>query len=501
MNERIRKIVVVGGGTAGWMAAAVLARTFAGRIEIELVESDDIGTVGVGEATIPQIRLLLGMLGIDEAEFLKNVQGTIKLGIEFDGWTRDGERYIHAFGSIGRPLGPLEFHNYWLRAHRQGFADSLWTYSLNAVAAGLNRYETFEQFGDTGLSGLVRAYHFDAGLVAKYLRALAEPWGVTRTEGRIVDTTIDGQTGTIESVVLDGGRAVAADFFIDCSGFRGLLIEEALESGYEDWTGWLPCDRAVAVPCESVEPLTPYTRAKARDAGWQWRIPLQHRTGNGYVYSSAFVADDDAARVLLDNLDGAPLAEPRQLRFVTGRRRKFWNRNCIALGLASGFLEPLESTSIHLVQSGLSRFLALFPDGRDAGPLADEYNRQCAYEFERIRDFLILHYHRNQRGGDFWADRRSMRIPDTLAEKIALFRRAGRLVDDAGDLFRNVAWLQVMLGQGINPETWHPAADVPGEAPLRTFFDGMRRTIAAAADGLSDHRAWIDANCAAREGA
>jgi tryptophan halogenase len=472
--ERIRKVVIVGGGTAGWMAAAALSRTLGKLLDIELVESDQIGTVGVGEATIPQIRLLLALLGIDELEFLRNTQGSIKLGIQFNGWSRPGDRYIHAFGAIGRPLAGVPFHHYWLRAKAEGNGKGLWSYSFNALAAAADRFDRVDSMGDTGLSPLVRAYHFDASLVAKFLRTYSERAGVVRTEGKVVDTNLRGEDGFIESLRLENGRTVRGDLFIDCSGFRGLLIEEALQTGYEEWTQWLPCNRAAAVPCEPVEPLTPYTQSTARAAGWQWRIPLQHRTGNGHVYSSEYVSDDEAIGVLMENLDGAPLAEPRVLRFTTGRRRKFWSRNCVALGLASGFLEPL---------------------------VTDEYNRQCTYEFERVRDFIILHYHANERtDSQFWIDRREMGVPDSLAAKLELFRTSGRIVEDAEDLFKEVAWLQVMIGQHIEPQAYHPVVDQLTDDQLNGFLSGIRDYIARATAKLPDHRTFLDQHCPAIAG-
>ncbi len=501
MAEALEKIVIVGGGTAGWMAAAALSRTLGPITRIELIESDQIGTVGVGEATIPQIRLLLGLLGIDENDFLKNTQGSIKLGIQFNDWGRLGDRYLHAFGAIGRPLGLLGFHHYWLESKARGADTSLWDYSLNSVAAKLNRYERMETFGDTGLSGLVPAYHFDASLVARYLRSISEAQGVVRTEGRIVDVNLDPESGFVNSVSLESGAQVDGSLFIDCSGFRGLLIEDALQTGYEDWTHWLPCDRALAVPCKSVEPLTPYTQSTARKAGWQWRIPLQHRIGNGHVYSSAYMDDDEAAQILMDNLDGEPLADPRPIRFTTGRRKKFWNGNVVALGLASGFLEPLESTSIHLVQSGIDRLIKLLPDRGFSPSVEEEYNRQCAYEFERIRDFIILHYHANERDDSpFWTDRREMAVPDTLAEKIELFRSSGRIVEDAEDLFKEVAWLQVMIGQHIVPEHYHPMAERLSDQQSTDFLGNLSSVIANRAQTLTDHRDYLQRHCAAVDG-
>jgi len=497
--KSIRKVVIVGGGTAGWMAAATLSRAMGPLLDIELVESDQIGTVGVGEATIPQIRLLLGMLGIDEHDFLARTQGTIKLGIRFLGWSRPGDSYIHAFGAVGRALGMLEFHHYWLRGRADGLGDELWHYSLNAATAFENRYDRFDSFGETGLTGLVHAYHFDASLVAKYLREYSERRGVTRTEGRIVDTRLDGVTGHIESLMLEGGGSVTGELFIDCSGFRGLLIEEALATGYEDWRHWLPCDRAAAVACATTDPLLPYTQAFARQAGWQWRIPLQQRTGNGHVYCSDHVSDDEAIATLMDNLDGEALGEPRVLSFTTGRRKRFWNRNCIALGLASGFLEPLESTSIHLVQSGLSRLINLFPAAEFGADIVDEYNRQCAYEFERVRDFIILHYHANERDDTpFWIDRREMAVPDTLAQRIELFRSSARIREDAEDLFKAVAWLQVMLGQRIVPDCYHPLADLLDDGQLRQFLGDIGRVIAHKAGTFPTHRQYVTEHCAAK---
>ncbi|MEO1248181.1 MAG: tryptophan halogenase family protein [Pseudomonadota bacterium] len=499
--ERIQKLVVVGGGTAGWMAAAVLSRALGPLVRIELVESEQIGIVGVGEATIPQIHLLLNLLGIEEHDFLRHTQGSMKLGIQFVDWARLGDAYIHDFGRPGRSLGMLGFHHYWLRARAEGIGDDLPAYSLNAVAAAANRYDKVDAIGNTGIVGLEHAFHFDASLVAKYLRKISEANGVVRTEGKIVDFALDPESGFVRSVNLESGAAVEGELFIDCSGFRGLLIEQALETGYDDWTHWLPCDRAMAVPCESVEPLTPYTLSTARQAGWQWRIPLQHRIGNGHVYSSAYMSDDEAAGTLLDNLDGKALAEPRPLRFTTGRRKRFWNGNVVALGLASGFLEPLESTSIHLAQSGLSRLITLFPDGGFDRTGIDEYNRQCAYEFERVRDFIILHYHANERtDSQFWIDRREMAVPDSLRERLELFRSTGRFVDDAEDLFKESSWLQVMLGQRVTPAVYHPMADVVSKEQLAEFLDGIHKLIERRAESLPDHRAYLDKHCPAIAG-
>ena len=376
MNEAIRRnIVIIGGGTAGWMAAAALARFVGQSSKITLIESDEIGTVGVGEATIPQLKLFNAGLGIVEADFVRATQGTFKLGIEFAGWNGADSRYIHAFGAVGRPLGLLPFHHYWLRHRAQGGAASLWDFSSAAQAAARSRFAPPADAPGQLPSGYDYAFHFDAGLYAAFLRRYAEARGVVRTEGRIGEVRLRPEDGSVEGVTLASGQRVDGDLFIDCSGFRGLVIEQALGAGYEDWSHWLPCNRALAVPCTRVAPLTPFTRASARDAGWQWRIPLQHRTGNGYVYCSDFISDDAAADTLLANLDGAPLADPRPLKFVTGKRKAAWVKNCVALGLAAGFMEPLESTSIHLVQAGIARLLQLFPTaGFDAADIA-EFNR------------------------------------------------------------------------------------------------------------------------------
>jgi tryptophan halogenase len=420
----VRKVVIVGGGTAGWLAACVLGRSMGPLLEIELIESEAIGTVGVGEATIPQIRVPLAMLGIDENDFLSQTQGTIKLGIQFNDWARRGDSYIHAFGRIGHPLGMLEFYHYWLRSQTQDSTEDLWDFSLNASSALLNKYGRVDNAEPGSPASLVHAFHFDASLVAQYLRKLSAKLNVRRTEGRVVDVLLRTDDGFIESVVLGSGESISGDMFIDCSGFRGLLIEETLQSGYNDWSHWLPCDRAAAVQSESAGPLRPYTQAMARDAGWQWRIPLQQRVGNGHVYCSDYISDDKAINVLLANLDGKPLTDPRVVKFTVGHRRKFWNRNCVALGLAGGFIEPLESTAIHLIQSSIKRLLDLFPDRSFSPEIIDEYNRQCTYEFERIRDFIVLHYHANERDDtSFWADRREMAIPETLSERIELFAK------------------------------------------------------------------------------
>jgi tryptophan halogenase len=493
----IRKIVIVGGGSAGWMAAAALVRFLGARADIRLIESDEIGIVGVGEATIPQIRLFNNGLGLDEDDFIRATQGTFKLGIQFVDWLRPGHRYIHAFGTIGRDLGLIPFHHYWLRYRTEGQDASLWAFSASAEAARLNRFGRPAERHDGPPSGLAYAFHFDASLYGRYLRRYAEARGVRRTEGKVVDVPLRGDDGFAEAVVLDNGERVEGELFIDCSGFRGLLIEQALATGYDDWSKWLPCDRALAVPCELAGPLTPYTRATARPAGWQWRIPLQHRIGNGYVYCSGHSSDDEARHILLANLDGAALAEPRLLRFVTGKRRKAWNRNCVALGLAAGFMEPLESTSIHLVQSAVARLLQLFPArGFDPSEI-DEYNRQTDFEWESIRDFLTFHYRGNEREGEFWRACREVAIPDRLAHRIELFRANGRIFRTQEELFAEIAWLQVMLGQGVEPRGYHPLADQPSPAQLEEFLVLAKRHVDLVVGRLPPHDEFIARHCTA----
>ncbi len=474
----LRELIIVGGGSAGWMAAAVLARSFGSSLSIRLIESEAIGIVGVGEATIPQIRLLNQFLGIDEDEFLRATQGSIKLGIQFNGWDRPEGSYLHAFGDTGRGLGVLPFHQIWLAETAANDSDSLWQHSFNTQAALAGRYGRLSAEQAGVLGPLHHAYHFDAAGYAGFLRRLAEKLGVRRIEGRIVDVRLDPERGHLQSVQTEDGQRHAAEFFIDCSGFRALLIGQALKVGYRDWSRWLPCDRAVAVPSARGQRMRPYTQATARPAGWQWRIPLQHRVGNGHVYCSAQMSEDEATALLLANLEGEALAEPRPLRFLTGRRERFWQGNCVALGLASGFMEPLESTSIHLIQTGVSRLLQLFPDRALDPSLAEEYNRQTALEFEGIRDFLILHYHANGRVGEpFWDDRRALAVPERLAEKMALWRAQGLVSRDADELFTEGSWLQVLLGQCGRPARAHPLAQALPSARRREVLTTWQALI------------------------
>lgn len=497
----IRNVVIVGGGTAGWMAAAALSKVFLRQnLSIRLIESEEIGTIGVGEATVPHLSHFNKLLEIDEAQFVRQTQGTFKLGIQFRDWGRLGDTYVHGFGALGFDLGSVPFHQYWLRARELGRGDDLGLFSLNALAATRERFmvSPVDAPKNTPLADIAYAWHFDAGLYARYLRGLAEGRGVVRTEGRIRETRLRGTDGHVEAVVLDSGESIGGDLFIDCSGFRGLLIEQALHTGYEDWTHWLPCDRALAVACERVGPPTPYTRSTARSAGWQWRIPLQHRTGNGHVYSSQFIGDDEAAQVLLKNLDGRPLGDPRPLRFTTGRRRRFWNRNVVAIGLAGGFMEPLESTSIYLIQAAIARLTLLFPREHIDPVLIERFNAQSTFEFERIRDFLILHYHATARSDSpFWDYCRTMDIPDSLRQTLEMFRHSGRFFRNADEMFGLMSWVQVMIGQHVLPQSHHPLVDQMSESDLFTFIDHVKSVIAGCVEAMPAHQQFIDRHCRA----
>ncbi|HMS20153.1 tryptophan halogenase family protein [uncultured Sphingorhabdus sp.] len=496
-DKAIREILIVGGGSAGWMTAAALSNVLTQGCTITLVESEEIGTVGVGEATIPPIRTFNQMLGIDEREFVRETQGSFKLGIEFVDWGNLGNRYFHPFGPHGKPYDILSVHQQWLRDRVAGEASDFDELSMAWQMAKAGRFNLPSPEGRNVLSTFDYAYHFDAGRYARFLRSYSEKRGVKRVEGKIADVRLNGENGFVDGVTLQDGRKLDAELFIDCSGFRGLLIEGTLQTGYEDWTHWLPCDRAVAIPCAKNGLPTPYTRSTAREAGWQWRIPLQHRTGNGYVYSSKFLSDDAALETLLANLDGEPLADPNRLRFVTGMRRKFWNRNVIAIGLSSGFMEPLESTSLHLIQAGISKLLALFPD-RDFDPLLiDEYNHIATTEFERIRDFLILHYKLTERDdSELWRYCAAMDIPDTLQFKIDHFRRYGRHIARDMDLFGAPSWHAVHIGQGNIPEASDPIGAYRNDEG-REWLRKLRAAMAAAAVQQPTHQQFIDQHCKA----
>ena len=484
--QKVKRVLIVGGGTAGWMAAAALSRSLGSLLDIELVESDEIGTVGVGEATIPPIRNFHLLLELGEAEFLKAVNGTFKLGIEFLNWGRLGERYFHPFSAHGTDTWAAQFHHYWVRARQQGTAPALDEFSLEAMMARA------ERFGQEGERKANYAYHFDAGLYARLLRRISERHGVRRTEGKVVDVHLHPESGFIESVRLESGQDLHADLFIDCSGFRGLLIEQALHSGWEDWGHWLRNNSALAVQSEPGTPPSPYTRATARGCGWQWRIPLQNRVGNGLVYSNEHISDEAARKVLLDNLDGPIINEPRLLRFRTGRRLKQWNRNCVALGLASGFLEPLESTSIHLIQNSIIRLIKLFPAERIEAAEIDQFNREVKAEIEHIRDFIILHYHLTQRADTpYWEACRTMNVPESLVHKLALFGAGGKIFRDNNELFSEPSWTAVMVGQGLEPARYHPFADTLSAGELERLMTRVRAVIAELVGRQPAHNAFL----------
>jgi tryptophan halogenase len=483
------RVLIVGGGTAGWMAAAALSQLLPpGVASIRLLESQEIGTVGVGEATVPHIRFFNAKLGLNEADFMTHTRATFKLGIEFRNWGRVGDSYLHPFGAFGRDLAGVAFHHHWVRARKTGLAGPLERYSLPILAARHGKFAYPAEDFASPLSTYSYAYQFDAGLYAAYLRAYAEARGVVRTEGKIVDVALNGENGFVESVVLENGKRLSSDLFVDCSGFRGLLIEQALGAGYEVWSHWLPCDRAYAVPCASAGPLTPYTRATAREAGWIWRIPLQHRVGNGHVYSSAFCSDEHACAALLGQLESPPQAEPKQLRFVAGKRRRQWSRNVVSIGLSSGFLEPLESTSIHLIQLAIGYLVDLFPD-RSFDPMnATEFNRIMSLEYERIRDFIILHYHATLRDDTpFWNYCRTMQIPDSLAYRIELFRERGVVAQYREGMFLDASWLAVLLGQNIFPRHYDPSSDRVSQTSLARHLAAVSEEYAVAIGSMPAH--------------
>ena len=487
-----RRIIIAGGGSAGWMAAAALSRFLGDATQITLVESDLIGTIGVGEATIPQIHHFNNALGIDEATFLAETNATFKLGIEFVGWRDAGHRYMHGFGLLGRAVGIHPFRDLWLRAKFAGTADDLGQYNFNEVAARANRMIGLGH-SPSSVRDLVYAYHFDATLYAAFLRRMSEERGVVRIEGKIKAVERSPDNGDITALRMEDEREIPGDFFIDCTGFRALLLGETLGVPFDDWSRWLPCDRALAVPCERVEgPLHPYTHSTVRKAGWQWRIPLQHRTGNGHVYCSAHLGDDEAASILLANLDGPARADPRPIKFTTGRRKQAWSHNCLALGLAAGFMEPLESTSLHLIQTAISRFLKYIPSSSDEDQGRETFNRQIALEWEQIRDFLVLHYTVNGRVGEpFWDECRSMSLPDTLVAKMRLWEQSGVIVKEEGELFTEEGWTQVMVGQGLEPRSHSPLTAAIDGNELGGFLASLAEAYRQRAETLPTHEQWI----------
>ena len=499
--DKIKEIVIVGGGTAGWMTAAAFSRLLPFGHNIRLIESDQISTIGVGEATIPSIRAFNQLLNLDEDEFMRQTQATFKLGIEFVNWGKQGDSYIHGFGQIGRDQVLAKFYQYWLKLYQLGEVGDLEEFSINTVAPRHGKFiRPPKDMPNSPLADIAYAFHFDAGLYAKYLRGMSEQQGVTRIEGRIVETKLREADGFIESLMMENGEQIFGDLFIDCSGLAGLLIEKALHTGYEDWSHWLPADSAIAVPCASNDRLLPYTRSTAHSAGWQWRIPLQHRTGNGHVFSSKFMSADEAQAILMANLDGEALAEPRHIKFTTGKRKKAWNKNCVAIGLAGGFMEPLESTSIHMVQTAITRLLSLFPDSGFNQIDIDAYNEQSDEEYERIRDFLIVHYKLNAREGSaFWTYCQQMEVPKNVQQRIDLYRSKGRLFRKGDELFADASWLQVMHGQGLRASGYHPLVDQRSQQDIAVFLEQVQKTIRKCVDVMPTHEEYIAATCAAQK--
>lgn len=498
-GNAINDILIVGGGTAGWMAAAALSHVYKNRqCRIRLVESDQIGTVGVGEATIPVIQKFNQMLGIDENDFIKHTQGTFKLGIQFINWGSLGNSYVHPFGPYGMSMGYLSFYHYWLRHSAQGKTVDPGEYSIAIQAALRGRFMPPAKVPNSPLSQISYAYHFDAGLYAQYLRRFAEARGVERIEGEIDLVKLRSEDGFVEKVILKNEQELSAQLFIDCTGFRGLLIEKAMNTGYDDWSHWLPCDTAVTAPSSNISDPLPYTRSTAHAAGWQWQIPLQHRTGNGHVFCSKYMTDETAKNILLENVDGKLLAEPRFIQFKTGMRRKFWNKNCVAMGLASGFLEPLESTSIHLIQSSISKLMALLPVVDIDPSVIDKYNELLTSEFTFVRDFIILHYKVSQRSdSEFWNYCRHMEVPETLQKKLDLYQSSGRIFRDNNELFDEVSWFAVMQGQGLQPRNYHPLADQIEDPEFQTIMREIKSVIDRSADAMPTHADYIAKHCRA----
>ena len=500
-KNNIKKIVIVGGGTAGWMTAATFAKVLGNKYcEIQLIESDAIGTVSVGEATIPQIALFNRILGIDENDFIKKTKGTFKLGIEFIDWTKEGGGYMHPFGDHGKGMDAIQFHHYWLKMNQKGSVPDLEEYSLAAVAARQGRFMRPQNLGNSPLSEISYAYHFDATLYADYLRNYAIERGVNRTEGKVVDVLLKNSNGFIDSIKLENGEKIEGDLFVDCTGFRGLLIEGALKTGFIDWSDDLPCDTAVAMPCMAKNPedIRPFTQATAQKTGWTCRIPLQHRVGNGYVYSSKFMSDDEAVKILTAQMESEPLSKPNFLRWKTGMRKKGWNKNCIAIGLSAGFVEPLESTGLHLIQSAIAKFMGLFPH-KDFDQIdIDTYNAQSKTELEYIKDFIVLHYKVTDRDdSDFWNYCREMKVSDRLQAKIDLYKANGRIYRENVELFNETSWLAVMHGQGIKPEGYHPLVDVLDETEIQRRLDHIKSVIDKSAETMPLQREFINKHCRA----
>lgn len=497
----IRRIVIVGGGAAGWMTAAALSSLLpAGSVRISLIESEAIGTIGVGEATIPDIINFNALLGISETEFLKATNGTFKLGIKFVNWGRVGEDYFHPFGPHGADMNAIDFHQFWLRHQVTNPSSDIEEFSLNAAAAKDGRFALPDPKPRSVLSRLRYAYHFDATAYAGFLRNYAEQRGVRRVEGIVTEVRQDAETGDISEIVLENGSTIAGDLFFDCTGFRGLLIDKTLDVPFTDWSHWLPCDTAQAVACDRGSEILPYTISTAKSAGWQWRIPTQHRTGNGHIYSSSLLSDDEAIDSLLEDLDGPAIGEPRKIRFRTGHRAQPWNKNCVSIGLSAGFLEPLESTSLFLIQEGISKFIALYPTADMPDVVRDEYNRQLVKKFEQVRDFIILHYKATERDdSEFWNYTRTMDIPDSLDNRIELFREAGRVFRYEDELFAKPSWVAVLLGQNIVPRSIDPIVGAIDPASIAHSLQSMRSAMNNAVTQMKSHRNFLESYAWAAE--
>lgn len=493
MQNKKMKIVIAGGGTAGWIAAAALSNQMGEILDITLVESQQIGTIGVGEATIPPMRTFHRLLGINEQEFMRATNATFKLGIQFENWKQTGEKYFHSFGVTGKQTIITDFIHFWLRGRELGIASEFGDYCLEYKAALKDRFSLNEH------SKINYAFHLDAGRYASFLRQRSEPRGVKRVEGKIANVIQNPESGFITSLIMDSGEEIQGDLFIDCTGMRGLLIEQTLQTGFEEWGHWLPCDSAIAIQTESTGPAVPYTKSIAHHAGWRWQIPLQHRVGNGIVFSGSHLSEDEALNMLLSSVDGKTLTEPNVIKFKTGRRKKSWNKNCIAMGLASGFLEPLESTSIHMIMTAVTRLLQLFPHGEIKQSVVDEYNAQAESEYVRIRDFIILHYKATERDDSpFWRYCKDMEIPNDLMHRMNLFKEFGRSNQVEGELFRLDSWTQVMLGQGLLPSSYHPIVKLMSEQELQHFLKSVAADVDKNISMMSKHQDFIKKYCSSK---